>query len=187
MENTQLKKFNIIYVVASYAVYLGLMAGCIALLEATGSMIFTYLVLIPMALIIWGPNLVFKLRAKSIEKELQAKGFNPNYTFRAKTMNFYMDLNSNQMAFVYKLNPTHINILSIKEAQNPRVNDFKAGKGIMEGSNMVALEFDVAGKRQRIHTFLSNKRFSMNSNQILDGISKADMMCERILMAQQSV
>ncbi len=183
----ELKKINPVYAVGFYAGCVALFVIIVSLLETVGSVVFAYLGLVPLALSIWGPTLFFKAKVKKAKEDLASAGFTVNYTFNGRTVNFYMDFTKGQMAFIYKYNPFVYTILPLSEAKNPRVNDFKAGKGFMEGSNMVALEFDVQGKRQRIHTFTSNKRFTMNSKEILDGISKADMMCERIMAFQKSV
>ena len=50
------------------------------------------------------------------------------------------------------------------------------GKGFMEGSSRVSLLLVVDGVKIRVNTFTSNKRWRMDSDYILTGISKADMM-----------
>ena len=48
----------------------------------------------------------------------------------------------------------------------------------MEGSSRVSFLFSIDGVRIRVNTFTSNKRWRMDSEYILTGISKADLMVE---------
>ncbi len=174
----KLEKFNFGYAAAIYGVGIAVMVLSLVMPELP----FAPLMLLGGFLfMLFAPGVFYSIKRKKVAEELKSKGFNVNYTFTGRSLMFYMDYQNNQMAFFYKMNPTKTQILPLSEAKNPRVNDFKQGKGFMEGSSFVALEFDVQGKRQRIYTFTSNKRFTMNSPQILDGISKADFMCEQIL------
>ncbi len=174
----KLEKFNFGFVAATVGIGIAVMVLSLVF----NSMAFAPLMFLGgLIFIIIAPGLFYSIKRKKIAEELKAKGFNVNYTFTGRSLMFYMDYQNKQMAFFYKMNPTKVQIFPLSEAKNPRVNDFKQGKGFMEGSSFVALEFDVFGKRQRIYTFTSNKRFAMNSPQILDGISKADFMCEQIL------
>lgn len=46
----------------------------------------------------------------------------------------------------------------------------------MEGSSYVRFCFTIGNKKFKVYTFTSNQRHRMDSNYILDGISKADLM-----------
>lgn len=48
----------------------------------------------------------------------------------------------------------------------------------MEGSQRVRFCFILDGVRINVNTFISNTRYKMTDNYILDGISKADLMVE---------
>ena len=50
--------------------------------------------------------------------------------------------------------------------------------GPLAGSSRVSFLFTIDGVRIRVNTFTSNKRWRMDSDYILTGISKADMMAE---------
>lgn len=50
--------------------------------------------------------------------------------------------------------------------------------GILEGSSRVSFLFIIDGVQIRVNTFTSNQRWRMDSDYILTGISKADMMVE---------
>ena len=55
----------------------------------------------------------------------------------------------------------------------------------MEGSSRVSFLFILDGIKIRVDTFTSNQRFRMDSNYILTGISKADMVVKTIEEARK--
>ena len=58
------------------------------------------------------------------------------------------------------------------------MDDGCSGAGFLKGSSRVSFLFVVDGIKIRVNTFTSNKRWRMDSNYILTGISKADMMVD---------
>ena len=50
----------------------------------------------------------------------------------------------------------------------------------MEGSSQVSFLFKVDNIKIRVYTFTSNQRFRRDSDYILTGISKADLMVKAI-------
>lgn len=65
------------------------------------------------------------------------------------------------------------------------VDDGLSGAGFMAGSSRVSFLFIIDGIKVRVDTFTSNQRFKMDSDYILTGISKADMMVEMIEKAKK--
>ena len=70
------------------------------------------------------------------------------------------------------------NVLPASRIEKAWVDDGKGGVGFMEGSSRVSFLFSIDGVRIRVNTFTSNKRWRMDSEYILTGISKADLMVE---------
>ena len=56
----------------------------------------------------------------------------------------------------------------------------------MEGSSRVSFLFNIDDVKIRVNTFTSNQRWRMDSDYILTGISKADMMVEVIETARSN-
>ena len=56
----------------------------------------------------------------------------------------------------------------------------------MEGSSRVSFLFNIDDVKIRVNTFTSNQRWRMDSEYILTGISKADMMVEVIEKARSN-
>ena len=69
--------------------------------------------------------------------------------------------------------------------QRAWVDDGAAGGGFLRGSSRVSFLFQVDGVKIRVDTFTSNKRWRMDSDYILTGISKADVMVEVLEQAKQ--
>ena len=57
----------------------------------------------------------------------------------------------------------------------------------MEGSSRVSFLFNVDDVKIRVNTFTSNQRFRMDSDYILTGISKADLMVKILEEARGNV
>jgi len=68
----------------------------------------------------------------------------------------------------------------LKRVERAWVDDGKSGAGIFAGSGRVSFLFTVDGIKVRVNTFTSNQRWRMDSEYILTGISKADMMVKII-------
>ncbi len=111
--------------------------------------------------------------SKKGQAALDAAGFTANQTFFASSSILYVDINKAQIAVLYYAYPT-VQFFPASAMTNIMVNDYKSGSGFMEGSNRVSFEFMIGDTKMKFFTFTSNKRFKMDSNQILTGISKAD-------------
>lgn len=125
---------------------------------------------------IFGGSMIYKNKKKAMEKDLDAKGFVRNQTFNGKTCTLIVDEINGQIALIFFWNPFESFILPASRISKTWVDDGAHGKGFMEGSSQVSFLFIVDGVKIRIYTFTSNKRWRMDSDYILTGISKADMM-----------
>ena len=90
--------------------------------------------------------------------QLEESGFVPNHTFNGDGCTVVVDLVHGQVALLFRWNPA-------------------------KGSSRVSFLFTVEGVTVRVNTFTSNRRWRMDSDYILTGISKADMMAETLIGA----
>lgn len=152
----------------------GSFAGCSALLG--------------IAAFIWwmaGWKIVLNMKKKSMVKKLDAAGFIRNHTFNSDKSTIVIDAQHGDIALLFCFNPSAIQIASMQRITRAWVDDGAHGSGIMRGSSYVRFCFELDGVTVKVNTFTSNKRWRMDSNYILTGISKADMMVNVINSARQ--
>lgn len=131
--------------------------------------------------ILWywiGNPLLFKLRKKKFERELDQMGFVRSYTFYGGSTVTVIDEHNANVALLFRFNPFRPYIFPASRVKKAWTDDGKMGKGFMEGSSQVSFVMMVGRTKIRVYTFSSNRRFTMNSSQILTGISKADVVVE---------
>lgn len=135
---------------------------------------------------VFGLSTIFKKQYKKFEAELDANGFKRNQTFYGKGKFVTIDLEKGEIGLMFFWNPFKSYVIPASRVENAWVSDGRSGSGIMEGSSRVSFIFIVDGIKIRVDTFTSNQRQRMDSNYILTGISKADMMVNMIAMAHQN-
>lgn len=126
---------------------------------------------------------LYELRREKTLAGLSADGFTPSHTFNADGCTLAVDLNRGKIALVFRWNPKQAYVRPASDLTDLRVDDGRGGAGFMEGSSRVSFLFLVEGIRIRVNTFTSNKRWRMDSDYILTGISKADVMVEALTAA----
>lgn len=120
----------------------------------------------------------YKSKVKQFEAELDDMGFKRNQTFNGKGETVIVDIAGGKVAVIFFWNPLKKYIVSASKVEKAWVDDGRSGSGIMEGSQRVRFCFILDGVRINVNTFISNNRYKMTDNYILDGISKADLMVE---------
>ena len=131
--------------------------------------------------ILWywiGNPLIYKLRKKKLEKELDVMGFVRSYTFYGGSTVTVIDEQNANIALLFRFNPFCPYIFPASRVKKAWTDDGRMGKGFMEGSSQVSFIMLIGRTKIRVYTFTSNRRFTMNSDQILTGISKADLVVE---------
>lgn len=132
-----------------------------------------------------GWKLVLNMKKKSMTKKLDEAGFVRNHTFNSDNSTIVIDAQHGDIALLFCMNPSVIQIASMQKITRTWVDDGAHGSGIMRGSSCVRFCFELDGVTVKVNTFTSNKRWRMDSNYILTGISKADMMVNVINSAKQ--
>lgn len=192
MNNEPVKKINVPYLLSYIFIPALITALCFWLGYTffhdggTGAVI---LFMVPPALsLLWwifGGKLIFKGKRKKLLKELEHSGFRPNHTFDSDICTVIVDIEHGKLALIFFWNPFQNYILPASRITKIWTDDGKSGAGFMTGSSRVSFLFTVDNIRIRVNTFTSNKRWRMDSEYILTGISKADMMANVLTEAKE--
>lgn len=182
MEEKKVKKINVGYLLAYIFIPIIICAICFGISAAffqKGNMAVILLMGPSFLSIIWwifGGKIIYKQAQKKLESKLNENGFERNHTFYANGSMVSVDINKGNIALLFFWNPFESFIVSAKRITNTWVDDGKSGIGIMEGSGRVSFLFTIDDIKIRVNTFTSNTRWRKDSDYILTGISKADMM-----------
>lgn len=132
-------------------------------------------------------NFIFKQTRKKILARFAEENFKSDQTFFGRGCTVYVDEKQGKIGLVFFWNPKETFIIPASRVERAWVDDGKSGSGFMAGSSRVSFLFIVDGVKVRVDTFTSNQRWRMDSDHILTGISKADMMVEVINSAKGSL
>ncbi len=184
MENEKVKKINISYLLAYIFAPIIVCAICFilsALFFPKGNMAVILIMGPSIISVIWwiiGGKAIYKQKQKKLEKELDDSGFIRENTFYSNGNMVSVDTKNSKIAILFFWNPFKSYILPANRISKAWVDDGRSGFGLLEGSSRVSFLFEIDGIKIRVNTFISNQRWRMDSNYILTGISKADMMVE---------
>ncbi len=183
----KLQKINIVYLLLNIFGPVIVMVGAIALGVILPQQIGMIFAMVGFAFaVVWWSFLGRKVYDSTKEKTLaglEAQGFTRNHTFNADGCTVSVDLNKGQIAILFRWNPGKVYVRPASRISKVWVDDGRGGAGFLEGSSRVSFLFTVDGMTIRVNTFTSNKRWRMDSDYILTGISKADMMVEALQAA----
>lgn len=186
MENKKIKKVNLLYLLGYIFLPMVICAICFYISylffpKGTGAVI---LLMVPPALsFIWwffGGSIFYKQKRKAFERELDDKKFARNHTFYTKGKTVIINNEEGKIGLLFFWNPFESFIVDASRVEKAWVDDGKMGVGFMEGSSQVSFLFKIDNIKIRVYTFTSNQRFRMDSDYILTGISKADLMVKAI-------
>ncbi len=110
-------------------------------------------------------------------KELEASGFVTNYLFKGSCV-VRIDVAHRKVALQFEMNPSHCYVIPAERITRAWVEDGRRGKWIFEGTRKVSFLFLADGIKVKVPTFFAAQRYSMVSDEVLTGISKADLMVE---------
>lgn len=184
MENEKLKKINIGYLLGYIFIPIIVCAICFtisALFFPKGNMAVILIMGPSIISFIWwsfGGSLIYKNKQKELEKELDDNEFVRENTFYGRSNMVCVDSKNGKIAILFFWNPFKSYIFPANRIKKTWVDDGRSGGGFLEGSSRVSFLFTVDDITIRVNTFTSNQRWRMDSEYILTGISKADMMVE---------
>lgn len=190
-ENQKVQKYNIKYMAGYVMIPALIMALCIGLnilFDWKGMLAVVTLMVIPvLCIVFWctAYSILYKRKKKEMPDELHRAGFVQNHTFNGNSCTVVVDEVHAQVGLLFGWNPFQTQIFPASHLGRVWVDDGAGGSGFMRGSSRVSFLFEVDGIKVRVNTFTSNKRWRMDSDYILTGISKADMMAEILNKAKE--
>lgn len=190
-ENERLKKSNLGYILMYFVIPIIVIAICYGTMAVTGvignmavALAFGPIIFAILWWVLLGKPL-YNAQTRKMERELDSAGFRRNQTFTADGCVVIVDQTSGKLAILFRWNPFHYYVFPADRITKTWVDDGKTGAGIFAGSGRVSFLFVVDGIKVRVNTFTSNRRWTMDHEYILEGISKADLMVEILNEARE--
>ena len=194
MENQKVKKINVPYLLC--LIFLPIVVCGLCLLISVlafdgkgtaGALLIVVPMLAAFAWWIFAGRAIYSSRKKKMFKELDHTGFIRNNTFNGRSCTVVVDEEQGRLALQFFWNPSQYYVLPASRISKAWVDDGKSGAGVLAGSSRVSFLFIVDGIKVRVNTFTSNQRWRMDSDYILTGISKADLMVQVLMNAKIQV
>lgn len=192
MEEKKIKKVNMLYLLGYIFGPILICGICFGLSYAffpKGTMA-VILIMVPsfLAVIWWclAGSLLYKKKRKEFERSLDDAKFSRDHTFYGKGSTVIVDIKKGKIGLICFWNPFETYTIPASRVEKAWVDDGCSGAGFMKGSSRVSFLFTVDGVKLRVNTFTSNQRWRMDSDYILTGISKADMMVQVLSEAKSN-
>lgn len=190
-EKKKVVKVNVTFVLAYIFVPLAIAAVCMAagaIADVRGNIAVVLFMVVPFAAILWwclASNFFYKRGKKKLQKAVDKAGFVNSHRFNGGRVTVIVDDATGKLALLFRWNPLAVYVLPASRIEKAWTDDGRTGAGFLKGSSCVSFWFVVDGVKVRVYTFTSNKRWKMDSDYILTGISKADMMVEILNSARE--
>ena len=141
-----------------------------------------------MFMCVFGNMITGAIAKKTLEKNCAEQNFGESSTFVTSgsfTIGgiLRIDETNGRVAFVSYQNPYEFQLANAKNLE--KINSSYI-KGPLGGTSYVYFEFYYNGKRTRIPTFTSSNTYSIQSSEVMEGISKADAFCDILKNAQNA-
>ncbi len=186
-----MKKIDMGYFIKILGLRLMLLAAiliapvCILLWELPqmDSLIATFLTFEFLYIFFWLPNKILDsnlTKHSSLhEQDLKEQGFVIDYCFSADNGVFFLDAVNGKFAVVLKYNPKELQFIDGATLDDICTHN---GEQINNGTRLVSCRFTINGQKQKIDTLrvTGGRQIHMKDLTVLEAISKADMLCERL-------
>ena len=147
------------------------------------SLIGTFLTFEFLYIFFWLPNKILDsnlTKHSSLhEQDLKEQGFVIDYCFSADNGVFFLDAVNGKFAVVFKYNPKELQFIDGATLDDICTHN---GEQINNGTRLVSCRFTINGQKQKIDTLrlTGGRQIHMKDLTVLEAISKADMLCERL-------
>lgn len=130
--------------------------------------------------IVFGNVIADKLAERTMDK-LSDEEFYDGGTFYSAGCIIRIDTVIGRIAYVSSGNPFEVQIVSAKD-----ISEIKTycNEGTLGGTRYVAFQFLYQNRNFRFPTFVSRQTYSMDSEEVQNGMDKAEEYCERLRRAQ---
>jgi hypothetical protein len=147
------------------------------------SLIGTFLTFEFLYIFFWFPNKILDsnlTKHSSLhEQALKEQGIVIDYCFSANNGVFFLDAVNCRFAVVFKYNPKELQFIDGATLDDICTHN---GEQINNGTRLVSCRFTINGRKQKIDTLrvTGGRQIHMKDLTVLEAISKADMLCERL-------
>ncbi len=186
-----MKKIDMGYFIKILGLRLVLLAAvfiapvCILLWELPQlhSLIGTFLTFEFLYIFFWLPNKILDsnlAKHSSLhEQALKEQGLVIDYCFSVNNGVFFLDAVNCKLAVVFKYNPKELQFIDGATLDDICTHN---GEQINKGTRLVSCRFTINGQKQKIDTLCitGGRQIHMKDLMVLEAISKADMLCERL-------
>lgn len=179
-----MKKYNLKFFVIQMAIIVGisLAVGLFFGLRSNSPLamiilltgFFTFLISI-FYFFVYGSVITDRFTMRTEKKYSEERGYADCETFYSNSEILKINEKDGKIAYIANQNPFEFQEVSAADISGIRTGYIK---GPLGGTSYVYFEFVYKGKKKRIATFTSNSAYSMNSEEVVEGISKADYFCE---------
>lgn len=143
---------------------------------------------LPMLAVFWwifaGRN-IYRLSKKRMVKQLEKAGIDCRQIFYSNNSVVSLDMKQGKIGMIFFWNPFTVQVVPTSRVTRAWTDDGASGAGITRGTARVSFLFEIDGVRVRVNTFISNQRWKLNDQRVLEGISKADMWVQVLDQARQ--
>ena len=191
METQQVKKVNYVYLLCYILIPLaaaaaGLLIGYTFFPDGGhGAAICMFV--IPLLAVLWwifaGRN-IYRLGKKRMVKQLDEMGIDRRQIFYSDGCVVSMDMERGKIGLLFFWNPFQVQVVPAGRVAKAWTDDGAKGAGFMRGTSRVSFLFEIDGITIRVNTFISNQRWKMNDEKVLEGISKADLWVQVLEQAR---
>lgn len=132
----------------------------------------------PLLAVLWwafGGRLVYRAGRRRMAKRLDGMGIDRRQIFYGESCVVSMDMERRKMGLLFFWNPFQVQVIPAGRVARAWADDGARGTGRFRGTSRVSFLFEIDGAEIRVNTFISNQRWKLDDNRVLEGISKADL------------
>lgn len=188
----QVKKTNYVYLLGYILIPLAVAALCVLVgylfFKDGGAGAVVCFMGGPAVAILWwifGGNIIYRLAKKKMLKQLDGAGIDRRQIFYSDSCVVSMDIKQGKVGLLFYWNPFELQVVPATRVTKAWADDGAGGAGFLRGTSRVSFLFEIDGIRIRVNTFISNQRWKLNDEKVLEGISKADLWVQVLDQARQ--
>ena len=192
MDQKTVKKINITYLLCYIFVPLAVAAlsvliGYLCFKDGGAGAVICFMGGPGVAILWWvfGGSLIYRIAKKNMLKQLGEMGIDCRQIFYSDGCVVSMDIAQGKIGLLFFWNPFQVLVVPAGRVTEARTDDGAGGAGFLRGTSRVSFLFKIDGITIRVNTFISNQRWKMNDEKVLEGISKADLWVQVLDAARQ--
>lgn len=177
------------YILAPLAVAaLGILAGRLLFQDGGPGAVVCFMGCPALAILWWvfGGGIIYRLSKKRMLRRLDGMGIDRRQIFYSDGCVVSMDMEQGLIGLLFFWNPFRVQVVPAGRVTKAWTDDGAKGAGFMRGTSRVSFLFELDGITIRVNTFISNQRWKLNDEKVLEGISKADLWVHVLDQAREA-